>query len=111
MANPTSRYSTTYRVAYRFPHDGYRGELGDAIKRRSRSIYGVREGSQEGAGMITITATTPTGHTMHWSEHGWTRHAADAKDWKTSEAASQAATWDQPFRGIARLGWIVEVKK
>ena len=56
MANPTSRYSTTYRVAYRFPFDGYRGELGDAIKRRSRSIYGVREGSQEGAGMITITA-------------------------------------------------------
>ena len=57
MANPTCRYRTTYRVAYRFPYDGYRGELGDAIKRRSRSIYGVREGSQEGAGMITITAT------------------------------------------------------
>ena len=42
--------------------------------------------------MITITATTPTGHTMHWSEHGWTRHAADAKDWKTTEAASQGSS-------------------
>ena len=57
MANPTSRYRTTYRVAYRFPYDGYRGELGDAIKRRSRFVFGMRQRDKEGAGMITITAT------------------------------------------------------
>ena len=65
----------------------------------------------EGDAMITITATTPTGQTMHWASNGWTSHAADAKDWKTTEAASQAATWDQPFRGLVKLGWTVEVKK
>lgn len=61
--------------------------------------------------MITITATTPTGQTMHWSEQGFTRHSADAKDFKTVENAAQTATWEYPFKGLARLGWTIEVKK
>ena len=61
--------------------------------------------------MITITATTPEGHTMHWSLNGWTRHASDAVDFKTVENAAQTVTWQQPFKGLARLGWKIEVMK
>lgn len=58
---------------------------------------------------ITVKATRPDGVTMYWSEHGWTSHASDAKDWRTHESAAQAAAWDQPFRGIIKQGWNVEV--
>lgn len=60
---------------------------------------------------ITIRATRPDGVTMYWSEHGWSRHASDAKDWRTHEAAAQAVNWDQPFKGIRKLGWSVEVSR
>lgn len=60
--------------------------------------------------MITITATTPTGQTMHWSSQGWTSHPADAKDFKTVENAAQTATWEYPFKGLARLGWRIQVQ-
>lgn len=58
---------------------------------------------------ITIRATRPDGVTMFWSDSGWTGHASDAKDWRTHEAAAQAVNWDQPFKGIRKLGRSVEV--
>lgn len=58
---------------------------------------------------ITIKATRPDGVTMYWSEHSWSSHASDAKDWRTNEAAAQAVNWDQPFKGLRELGWSVEV--
>lgn len=58
---------------------------------------------------ITILATRPDGVTMYWSEHGWTSHASDAKDWRTHESAEQAVNWDQPFKGLRKLGLSVEV--
>lgn len=58
---------------------------------------------------ITIKATRPDGVTMYWSDSGWTGHESDAHDFRSHEAAGQAATWDQPFRGMIKQGWNVEV--
>ena len=60
---------------------------------------------------ITIKATRPDGVTMYWSEHGWTSHASDAKDWRTHEAAAQAAAWDRELRSMGRYGFALTIEE
>lgn len=61
MANPTCRNRTTYRVAYRFPFDGYRGQLGPAVGRHAGHVSGVFERNQKGAEMTTPCPTCADG--------------------------------------------------
>lgn len=60
---------------------------------------------------ITIKATRPDGVTMYWSEHGWTSHESDAKDWRTHEAAAQAANWDRELRSMWRYGFKLDIEE
>ena len=60
---------------------------------------------------ITIRATRPDGVTMYWSEHGWTSHASDAKDWRTHEAAAQAEAWDRELRSMGRYGFALTIEE
>ena len=60
---------------------------------------------------ITVKATRPDGVTMYWSEHGWSSHASDAKDWRTHEAAAQAAAWDRELRSMGRYGFKLDIEE
>ena len=48
---------------------------------------------------------------MYWSDSGWSGHASDAKDWRTNEAAAQAANWDRELRHMARYGFALTIEE
>ena len=58
---------------------------------------------------IIIKATRPDGIFMFYGYCGWTSHASDAKDWRTHEAAAQAAAWDRELRNMTRYGFTVDI--
>lgn len=60
---------------------------------------------------IVIKATRPDGVTMYWSESGWSGHASDAHDFRSHEAAGQAATWDRELRGMGRYGFAITIEE
>ena len=69
----------------------------------------TRERGREMTQRITIKATRPDGVTMYWSSFGWTSNEPDALAYPSHEAAAQSINWDQPFKGLVRMGWSVEV--
>lgn len=58
---------------------------------------------------VTIRVKTKPGATLHWSYTGWTPNESDAKDWGTKAAAERVLKSGQPFRGLAKEGYILEV--